>query len=110
MTCNCDHDVFRYIFNKKGYPSEIPGAIMLDKGDFSSFSLPTSWYYCLDKNGECREVEFPIRAKLHLKKATKHFIFNRSGVLVKAPIYLFEVVTFYITKTPCSKDSLLAAE
>jgi hypothetical protein len=27
------------------YLSGIPGAIMLDKEDFSRFSLPTSWYY-----------------------------------------------------------------
>lgn len=110
MTCNCDHDIFRYIFNNKGYPSELRGAIMLDKEDFSRFLLPTSWYYCLDKSGEGREVEFPVRAKLHLKKSTKHFILNNSGILVEAPTYLFEVVTFYITKTPCSKDSLLDAE
>ena len=91
----------------KGIHQKFVKQLMLDKEDFSRFLLPNSWYYCFDKSGEGRKVEFPIRAKPHLRKSTKHFILDNTGAMVQAPTYVLEVVTFYITQTPCSKDSLV---
>lgn len=81
LTCQCDHDALRLIFKHKGYSSNVRGAIMLEKEDFSRLNLPRSWHYCLDKSGEGREVDFPIRVKLQLKNSTKHFILNDTGML-----------------------------
>jgi hypothetical protein len=41
LTVECDHDVFRYLFGKKGCPSRVPGAIMLNKDDFVDLTLPS---------------------------------------------------------------------
>ena len=100
------HDVYRYIFRNKGLPSRIPGAILLQKEDFQRMMLPSTWSYTLDKRGEGQSVEFPVRAKPVLKRSIQEYIINDCGALVKAPVYIFETVNFYITKQPCSKDSL----
>ena len=106
FTIEFDHDIFRYIFRDKGLPSSLPGATLLAKNDFERMMLPCSWHYTLNKHGEGHSIEFPVRAKPVLKRSTTDYVINNSGVLVQAPTYLFELVNFYITKDPCSKESL----
>lgn len=101
-----EHDIFRHIFKNKGSPSNLPGATMLVKNDFERMMLPSSWHYSLNKQGEGHSIEFPVRAKPVLKRSTKDYFINSNGVLVRAPTYLFETVNFYVTKNPCSKESL----
>jgi hypothetical protein len=79
---------------------------LLDKEDFARMLILPSWYYSLDKYGEGQALEFPIWAKSALKRSPKHYLLNDAGVLVQAPVYIFQVVKLYITKTPCSIDSL----
>ncbi len=69
-----DHDIFRYVFKDKGTPSNISGAIMLNKTDFERMLLPDTWHYTLKENGEGYAIEFPIRAKSVLKWLNKEFI------------------------------------
>lgn len=99
------HDIFRHTFRGKGYQSNVSGVIMLNIDDFERLMLPDSWYYTLDKHGEGHCIEFPIRAKPILRKSSKDFTLI-AGVLIQSPRYIFEMVTLYITKRPCSKDSL----
>lgn len=106
FTVECDHDIFRYLVREKGYPSNVSGATMLDKDDFVQFMLPSSWYYTLNKDGDGYSVEFPVRAKPVLKRSRKDFFVNNDGSLIQSPTYIFEMATFYITKRPCSKDSI----
>jgi hypothetical protein len=101
-----DHDIYQYIFRDKGLPSNLPGATLFSKNDFERMMLPFSWHYSLNKYGEGHSIEFPVRAKPVLKRSTKDYVLNNSGVLVQAPTYLFEMVNFYITKDPYSKESL----
>ena len=107
FTMEFGHDIFRYIFKDKGSPCNVPASVMLYKEDFERMRLPASWHYTLDKDGEGHSVEFPIRAKSILKRSRKEYIVNTSGVLVQGPVYLFEMVQFYMTKNPCSKESLI---
>ena len=79
---------------------------MLVKNDFERMILPSSWHYSLNKQGEGHSIEFPVRAKLVLKRSTKDYVINSNDVLVRAPTYLFETVNFSVTKNPCSKESL----
>jgi hypothetical protein len=106
FTVECDHDIFRYLVRGKGYPSNVPGATMLDKDDLVRFALPSSWFYTLDKFGDGYCVEFPVRAKPVLRRSSKDFVVNNDGILIQSPTYIFEMATFYITKRPCSKDSI----
>ena len=106
LTLECKHDLFRCLFRNKGYPSEVPGAIMLNMEDFVRLPLPLSWNYALNRNGDGYCVKFPIRAKSVLKKSPKDFILDDVGKLVQLPTYIFEQATFYITKNPCSKNSI----
>ena len=78
---------------------------MLNKEDFDRMQFPSSWYYYLNKNGEGQAVEFPIRVKPVLRRSLKHYIKNSVGALVQAP-YIFEILKLYITKIPCSLDSI----
>lgn len=96
LTVECDHDVFRYLFGKKDCPSRVPGATMLNKDDFVDLTLPSSWH--------C--IEFPVRAKSVLRRTKKDYFLNDDGILVLSPSYVVEMATFYITKNPCSKDSM----
>ncbi len=79
---------------------------MLNKIDFERMLLPDTWHYTLKENGEGYAIEFPIRAKSVLKRLNKEFILNDSGSLVRAPTYFIEIVTFYMTKNPCTEESL----
>lgn len=106
LTVECDHDVFRYLFGKKGCPSRVPGAIMLNKDDFVDLTLPSYWHYTLNKDGDGYCIEFPVRAKSFLKKTKQDYFFNHDHILVPSPSYVVEMATFYITKNPCSKDSM----
>ena len=54
------HDVFRYIFKNKGFPSNLPGATMLVKYGFKKMMLPSSWHYTLNKEGH--PIKFNVRA------------------------------------------------
>ena len=106
-TMKCQHDIFRHLFWGKGYESNVRGAVMLNKEDFVNLNFPPSWYYSLkkDSNGHC--FEFPIRAKLVLRKSKKDFVLDGDGMLVQSPQYIKEVLTQYMTKQPCSRNSLL---
>jgi hypothetical protein len=102
-----DHDVFRFLFNGKGHPANMAGAVLLDKHDFDRMPLlDESWWYCLKKNGEGSKVDFPIRAKPILRKSTSHYILDENNALVQAPSFVQEIVSFYVTTNPCSVDSL----
>ena len=68
--------------------------------------LPPSWYYYLNKNGEGQAVEFPVRVNPVLRWSLKHYIIDNVGALVQAPTYILEVIKLYITKLPCSLESL----
>lgn len=106
FTVECEHDIFRYLVRGKGYPSNVRGATMLEKDDFTRFALPSAWFYTLNKFGDGYRVEFPVRAKPVLKRSSKDFVVNNDGILIQSQTYIFEMVTFYITKRPCSKDSI----
>lgn len=106
MVIDMDHDVFRYLFKGKGYPSNLAGSIMLQKEHFSRMPLPDSWNYCLDAVGEGDEVDFPIRAKALVRKSSLKYVLNKNRVLAKCPLYVIEVVNFYILRKPCSVDCL----
>ena len=105
IVVECEHDVYRYIFNGKGSQSNVPGATMFEKEDFERMMLPDSWFYTLNKHGDGHCVDFPIRIKPILRKSTKDYRLN-AGILVESPRYLFEMLSLYMTKRPCSKDSL----
>ena len=64
LTLECKHDLFRYLFRNKGYPSEVRGAIMLNMEDFVRLPMPLSWNCTLNRNGDGYCVEFPIRATI----------------------------------------------
>ena len=106
LTVECDHDMFRYLVRGKGYPSDVPGATMLDKDDFVRFMFPSSSYYALNKLGDGYCMEFPVSAKPVLKRSRKDFVVNNEGILIQSPTYIFEMASFYVTKRPCSKDSI----
>ncbi len=72
-----DHDIFRYVFKNKGFPSNLPGATMMHKDDFERMMLPSSWYYSLNKQGEGHSVESPVRAKPVLKKIVKGLYYKQ---------------------------------
>ena len=106
FTVEMDHDIFRYLFNGKGKPSNCRGAVLLDKKDFERMQLNESWWYCLNRNGEGSKVDFPLRAKAVLRKPTAHFVLDKNNAFVKSPSFMLENVLFYLTKKPCSVDSL----
>ena len=103
---DCDNDVFCYLFKGRGCTSNVTAAVTLNKEDFDRMQFPSSWYYYLNKNGEGQAVEFPIRVKSVLRRSLKHCIVNSVGTLVQAPTYIFEIVKLYITRIPCSLDSI----
>ena len=78
----------------------------LEKDDFIRMELLGGWFYCLDQRGDGSEVDFPIRTKPLLRKSTSHYILDEARVLAPAPQYIEEVVTFYMTRNPCSKATL----
>lgn len=102
-----DHDIFRFLFNDKGHPANMTGAILLDQHDFDRIPLlDESWWYSLNKNGEGNKVDFPIRAKPILRKSTLHYTLDKNSALVQGPSFVQEIVSFYVTTNPCSVDSL----
>ena len=84
FTINMDHDISRYLFSGKGSPSNVSGAVLLEKNDFERMPLLTeSWWYCLNRIGEGREVDFPLRAKPILRKFSQQsgiYIFSISSI------------------------------
>ena len=68
--------------------------------------LTESWCYFLNRNGEGREVDFPLRAKPILRKSTSHYVLDQNHALIQAPSFIQEIISFYLTKHPFSFDSL----
>ncbi len=59
-----DLDVWRFSTYNRGTQSEHKGYILYDKEDFNRFeTLPSDWYYLLNKHGEGKAIDFPIKAR-----------------------------------------------
>ena len=68
-------DVYRFIFRGKGVPSEHKGYQMYNKADFARFStLPESWWYILDENGQGSAIDFPLKMKAALSWTHEHYV------------------------------------
>lgn len=79
---------------------------MLNEDDFDNLVLPKYWHYTLNKDGDGYCIDFLVRTKAVLRKTKKDYFLNDDGILTLSPRYVIEMATFYITKNPCSKDSM----
>ncbi len=87
-------NVWRYITYKKGTASQHQGHVLYSKEDFQWFkTLPNHWWYCVDKHGEGKAVDFPIKIKAVLSWSPVQHI-SKSGKLIKAPRYPAKVLNF----------------
>ena len=56
-----DLDIQRWFWKGKGVLSLHRGCKLYERKDFCNLSLPETWWYFLDKNGEGRAIDFPIK-------------------------------------------------
>ena len=76
------HDVHWYIFCNRGFPSRIPGAILLQKEDFQRMMLPSTSLYTLDKQGgqsgvSCQSQASPKKANPGIQvKSQRVFLYT----------------------------------
>ena len=94
-----DLDIWRWGIRQRGVPSNHKGHLMLEKGDFSRFSLLCHWYYWLDVHGQGMAVDFPLKAKPLLTWSANHYcVSGRDLDLVQAPRVPVEKNSFFFLK------------
>ena len=68
-------------------------------------SLPETWWYFLDKNGEGRAIGFPIKIKPLLLWTPKKFIFNNGEIKQEKQVPV-EKAKFAFTRRACTIKTL----
>ena len=81
---NMELDVWRFIMENKGIPSQYKGYMLYEKVDFVRFETPPShWFYILNEHGEGIAVDFPIKAKTVSSWTPSHYIVNKGKLKEK---------------------------
>ncbi len=100
-----DLDVQRWLWKDKGTPSQHKGYTLYENAGFCRLSLPRTWWYYLDKNGEGRAISFPIKMKPILSWTPKHFCFENGDLKQKARLPI-EKLRVHIARQACCAETL----
>lgn len=99
-------DVWRYVVNGKGTPSDHPGHTMFERQEFSRLAtLPTHWWYYLDKHGEVMAIDFPLKVKAVVSWSGKKFI-KMGDALCEAPRIPIEKLQIGMARRACNTDNI----
>lgn len=100
-----DLDIWRYVTNGQGQPSEHSGHVLLQQNELSRFKhLPQDWWYHLNSDGDGVAIDFPFKAKPILSWSAKKLIKDGSGNLVEAKRHPIEKVCLTIIRKPFNAD------
>ena len=90
-----DHDVFLLLVKGKGKEAKVfPGSLLLEKADFSRYTMHEYWWYFLNSHGQGWRVHFPKRAKPVLRLSAKQYIMVNRHITL-APQKPVEFVSFF---------------
>lgn len=96
-----DLDIQRYLWRGKGVALEHKGYTLYNREDFSRFTtLPNSWWYHLDSNGQATAIDFPLKMKSILSWTPAHYI-KEGGKLKKGPVAPIEKLKLHFAKKAC---------
>lgn len=103
-----DLDIWRYISNTKGIPSEHKGHTLYQKEDFNLFcTLQSNWWFYLDQNLQGQAIDFPLKIKPILSWTSKTYVCDCNGNPIPAPRMPIEKLCITMAKRACSADTLL---
>ena len=93
------HDVYRFLFNNLGAPSE--RHILLAHEDFCRCAFPKDWHMLIDRLGDGVKVVFPIKVRLFLCKTRKNYSLCEGKIMLK-PGYDIEKLSINCQKQAIS--------
>ena len=91
------HDIFQYLFHKKGTIMDTGKYIFLNEEDFAKCSWPEKWDQIPDHVGYGVRILYPVKARLFLGRSPKNHI-PIAGGMKPLPRYYIEKLSIQCLK------------
>lgn len=101
VTLNFRHDVFKYLFLKRGKDLKYGKWIVYDLNDFSKCKLWKEWYCIFDQHGDGSKAHFPIKMRYFLGKTPKSHYCHHTGKIKECDPMYIEKISLRFVKIPC---------
>ncbi|KAJ7373254.1 hypothetical protein OS493_012843 [Desmophyllum pertusum] len=99
MTVEFRHDVFKYLFQRKGRKSKDKYWTMYEEPDFSKCNFPIQWNSWFDKHGDGCRMRFPVKMRTMLAQSPKTHV-KLGETIVESPRAYIEKVSIRFIKVP----------
>lgn len=92
VTMELRHDVFVFLFGRKGKPAEQKNWTLFEEQDFRKCKLPLNWSSVHDLHGDGVKVRFPIKMRAFLGRTPKNY-HKDVNKIVEAPRAYIEKIS-----------------